>query len=311
MLAAPLTWGTPIIAYVAWSAATLLTLGAAAWALRLSWVAMSLALLSPPLLYCLATGQSGGIVSTLLLLSLFLSPERPILPGLLGGCLIVKPQFAVLLPVCSLASGNFRAFFAAGAAAATLCLVSLALFGPGLWQYFDAHETGMAWAIMSLPWPQAFQGIMVSPFMLGRSLGAGLHLASSLQLLVTLGAAGAAWRIWRPRHGIDRYLQLLLTLCLAPLATPYAYIYSAGAGLGSGCLRGTKSLAGSAAAQRLLAHHEPLYLNRHDQLSDGSGLLAATRRLSMERRAAARCCVPRHSAAWRQTGASMGPDRNG
>jgi hypothetical protein len=225
MVIAPLAWLNPLWSYVLWSGAGIALLALAGRAVKLSWPAICLGLAVPANLYCLAIGQTGAIISAFLVLSLGLAGTNPVLAGIIAGGLIVKPQFAVLLPVCYLASRNWRALSAAAASTLTICLLTTLCFGPGVWLHFLTVETGTARNVLNLPWPQPFQGIMISMFMSARSLGAGLRLAYAAQALTTLAAAGAAWFLWSRDRAIAPNLRLLLTLCLVPLATPYAYIY--------------------------------------------------------------------------------------
>lgn len=225
LLTAPLGWFSPLWAYLLWSLAGMLALALAARAAKLSWAAIGLGLVSPPALYCLQAGQTGEIISALLLLCLALAETNPVIAGIATGCLLVKPQFALLLPVCFLAAGNWRAIIAAGLSTSVVALFSVWVFGAASWQHFLADGVPVAHAVLERPWPVAYQGIMISVFMTLRSLGANLPLAYAVQFAATLGAAVAAWYLWRPRTQVEPLMRLLLTLCLVPLATPYAYIY--------------------------------------------------------------------------------------
>jgi hypothetical protein len=225
LLAAPLAWLSPSLAYLLWSAGGIAVLIFAAQAAKLSWPAIGMGLISPPSLYCLAVGQTGEIISCLLLLSVSLAATSPVLAGIAAGCLVIKPQFAILLPVCFLASRNWRALSAALITTAAICLLSAEVFGLAFWQHFFMVETLTAHTVLNEPWPQPYQGIMISIFMMVRSLNCNLRFAYVLQTFATLVVIVTSWYLWRPQARVERQMRLLLTLCLVPIATPYAYLY--------------------------------------------------------------------------------------
>ncbi len=227
LVAAPLSWLTPFWCYMVWLGLTNLALAAAARAARMPWAAIALGLALPPNLYCIAVGQNGALISALLLLSFGLAETNPIAAGIFAGCLLIKPQFGLLLPVCFLASRNWRAALAAAMMALLICALSVILFGPGVWHDFFGSGTVAVRGVLDKPWPQPFQGIMVSVFIMLRSMGAGLHLAYGLQALASMAAAVAVWRLWsRPSGGEAAGPRRLgATLGLVVLATPYAYVY--------------------------------------------------------------------------------------
>ncbi|GLR66768.1 hypothetical protein GCM10010909_14480 [Acidocella aquatica] len=226
MLAAPLSWLHPLAAFAAWTSLTALSLVLAGRALSLPWRVIGIGVLSPPGLLCATVGQTGMIVSALLLIGLGLADTSPLLAGIAAGCLVIKPQFAILFPIFFLASRNWRALGASAASAIIGCLVSLLFFGPGVWQQFFHNQIGLAGAVLARPWPQPFQHIMISSFILLRSLGAGLPMAYAVQFAVTAGAVFVAWMLWSSRIWRMAPLgRLVASLLLVMLATPYAYVY--------------------------------------------------------------------------------------
>lgn len=225
LLTAPLPWMGPGAAYAAWSifGAALLALGARA--AKFSWRAIALGLVSPPGLFCLMAGQTGEVISGLLLLALALPGRAPVPAGIAAACVIVKPQFAVLLPVCFLAARNWRLMGSAALTAVLLCLLSLAAFGAEPWRQFLFHGVAAAHARLGWAWPDKSQTIELSPFIMFRSLGAGVNSSYMLQGAVTLCTVIAAWRLWRPEAGTAPGPRAGLSLCLVALASPYGYIY--------------------------------------------------------------------------------------
>lgn len=223
LLAAPLSWLPPILCYLLWTLAGILAMAIAGRVIGAAWPVILLGLLAPASIYCLVIGQVSEIASALLLISLALAPAAPILAGVFAGVLVLKPQFAILVPVCFLASRNWRAILSAGVTAMLLCLISALLFGLRPWAVFFTQQPHLAAQFINRPWPQNDEYIMVSSFTLMRSLGAALHPAYAAQSLSTMAAVAATWRLWRsPR---DPALRLAVTLCLLPLASPYVYLY--------------------------------------------------------------------------------------
>ena len=186
--------------------------------------ALLLGLASPPFLFCLITGQSGFLVGALLLTAFGFAGRNALFAGLAAGALIIKPQFALLLPVCFLACRDYKAFLIATLTVVGLSLISLACFGLHPWQeYWAAHGANMH-DMLTPRWLTKFQIMMVTPFIMVRSLHIGLGVASIIQGLVTLGAIYAIWWLWR-REARSPWPRLAASICLAALATPYGYIH--------------------------------------------------------------------------------------
>ncbi|WP_136161724.1 glycosyltransferase family 87 protein [Sphingomonas flavalba] len=178
------------------------------------------ALAAPATFVCLGHGQNAFLTAALLGGGLWLLDRRPRLAGLLLGCLVYKPQFALLLPVVLVAAGNRRAFMGATTSSLGLCAATFALWGWPVWQAFldslpltravviEAGETG---------WEK-----IVSAFAAARALGAPLPLAYAAQGLATglaiVGAAAAArWASPAVRGAT--------VCCAAVLSTPYVLDY--------------------------------------------------------------------------------------
>jgi hypothetical protein len=223
LLAAPFSFMPAGMAFALWSC-----LGGALFCLAGLQLPMRPALaisavLLPPAIYCFILGQSGLIPSALLILSLFWLPQKPLRAGVIAGMLVLKPQTALLLPVCFMAARQYRAIMAAIASAAIICIVTVLCFGLQPWLDFIRISLPEARQVLNAPWHQNYQNLMVSPFILLRSLHCSLGTAYAVQLAITLLACGLAWRLWRATgrgHEI-----ILLTACLAAVSTPYAYVY--------------------------------------------------------------------------------------
>lgn len=112
-------------ALIAWQAATLGPLIYAAQRFagrRNGWLFVAGA---PVTLVCLTHGHNGFLTALLLGGGLVLLDKRPFIAGLLIGCLVYKPQFALVLPLVLLAGHHWRAI--GGAALSSLALIALTL----------------------------------------------------------------------------------------------------------------------------------------------------------------------------------------
>ncbi len=226
LLAVPLSFLPIGAAFLVWNGVgtALLWLGARAAGLG-RWAAL-IALVSPAALENLLAGQNGALCAALLLPGLMLLDRQPWAAGALLGALILKPQLAVLLPVCVLASRNWRALAAAALTASALAGLSAVAFGLGSWTGFMTQVLPfMRHEILEAPWfSGSYQPMMATPFMAVRWAGASLGTAYIIQAIFSMGAVWLCWRAWRA-PGADPLARAALTLALTFLATPYGYSY--------------------------------------------------------------------------------------
>lgn len=178
------------------------------------------ALGAPVVLVCLTHGHNGFLTAALLGGGLLLLDRRPLLAGLLFGCLIYKPQFALVVPLLLLAGGHWRAIAAACASAALLVGATLAVWGWPVWQAFldslpltrqlviEQGETG---------WHK-----IQSPFSLVRMWGGPVPVAYAVQGAVTVAAMGAV--LWLTRAARP-HLRSAAVCAAAMLSTPYVLDY--------------------------------------------------------------------------------------
>jgi hypothetical protein len=178
------------------------------------------ALGAPVVFICLGHGQNGFLTASLLGGGMMLLDRRPWLAGVLLGCLVYKPQFAVLIPMVVAARCNWRAFLSAGLTAAGLCLLTLAIWGWPVWAAFIESLTLTQHIVIeqgSTGWEK-----IQSPFAAIRQWGGSIPLAYAVQSLVTLialaAAAVASWRGSMPVRGAA-------VLSAALLSTPYVLDY--------------------------------------------------------------------------------------
>ena len=176
----------------------------------------------PPVFINAAIGQNAFVTASIFIGGMLLLQRRPFAAGLLLGCLVIKPQLGLLLPIAFLAARQWRAI--AGAALSALGLLALGTVVFGL----AATE---AWlAQMPLYVTIGRDGLvgwhkMASVYAALRQAGAGLELAFAGHLLVAAAAALLVWRVWRSDSDATAKAGILAAATL--LASPYLFPYDA------------------------------------------------------------------------------------
>jgi alpha-1,2-mannosyltransferase len=174
----------------------------------------------PPVLWTLGLGQNALLTAALFGAATLLVDRRPALAGLLFGALCYKPHFGLLVPVALVAGGYWRAFAAAFLSAATLCLLSLALFGWEAW-----HDYLVAAAASPAVYQSgriSFTGF-VNPFGAVLLLGGTPALAYTAQAAAILAAALLVAYVWHTRLPLPIKAATLATATL--LAAPVVLFY--------------------------------------------------------------------------------------
>lgn len=172
----------------------------------------------------MALGQNGALTAALLVGALLLAHRRPVVAGILMGLLAVKPHLGLLLPVCVVASRNWRALIAAALTALAMVVLTGFALGWEVWQLFFAHTGPKMRAILEAPWPSGFQVNSITVFLTARALGAPVALAYAVQGMAALACMVFTWRAWR-KPGADPQARMALTMALTLLASPYGYSY--------------------------------------------------------------------------------------
>jgi arabinofuranan 3-O-arabinosyltransferase len=209
-------------AFFAWNLATLLGCVAVVYLIVRRRTAIALTLAAPFTAWNFLAAQNGFLTASLLGASLLSLERRPILAGAFIGCLSYKPQFGILLPVALAASCQWRAIVSAAVTIAVLAGISIAAFGPGVWEAFPGQllaQTGVNFPAA----PDANWGYLQSLYGLTRALHGGAALAWAVQGLTTVGAGAIVWLVWR--SGARYPLKAATLSAAALLATPYAFAY--------------------------------------------------------------------------------------
>lgn len=207
-------------AMVCWSLTTL-----AAWLAVIRRMFPSsgwLALAFPPIYANAAIGQNGCATAALLAGGLLFLQRRPFVAGLILGCLVLKPQLALLLPIAMIAGRQWRAIIGAVTSAASLLIVGLLVFGT---------DASRAWlAQMPLYAEIARNGLVgwhkfVSVYAAARQVGLAAEPAFIIHCAIALCAAWAVWRVWRSDAEMLAKASVLIAATM--LASPYLFFYDA------------------------------------------------------------------------------------
>ena len=176
----------------------------------------------PPVFINAAIGQNAFLTAAIFVGGMLLLQRRPFAAGLLLGCLVIKPQLGLLLPIALLAARQWRAMAGAALSSIGLLLAGAAAFG------LAATE---AWlAQMPLYVTIGRDGLvgwhkMASVYAAMRQMGAGMELAFAMHLTVAAGAAAAVWLAWRSKADLLAKASVLASATM--LASPYVFPYDA------------------------------------------------------------------------------------
>jgi hypothetical protein len=209
-----------LAALFVWQATTLAGAAAVLRAIVPGRTALLATLGAPAVFICLGHGHNGFLTAALLGGGLMLLDERPFAAGLLLGCLVYKPQFAVLIPPLLLVAWRWRAILGAAVSAGLLIAATLLVWGWPVWQAFldslpltrrvviEGGATG--WAKIQ------------SPFAMVRMWGGGLAPAYAVQAIAAIAALGLA--LWLTRTA-NPAMRNAAAMAAVLLSTPYVLDY--------------------------------------------------------------------------------------
>lgn len=209
------------VAMALWSLGTLsvFALVVRRFAPQSQWLAVAF----PPVFAIAAIGQNGFVTAALFLGGLFqLSRDKKFAAGLVLGCLIIKPQLALMLPVAMLAGREWRVIWGAVVSTTAVLLIGIVVFGPSV---------SMAWLHqMPLYVEIAQDGLvgwhkLVSVYAAGRQAGLSESVAFALHCATAGVAAFYMARVWRSEAQPAAKAAVLGAATM--LASPYLYIYDA------------------------------------------------------------------------------------
>ncbi|MFJ2991936.1 glycosyltransferase family 87 protein [Pandoraea sp. NPDC087047] len=200
---------------------TVFAVAACQWRRRSGWPWL-VVMAFPGLWVAVLAGQNSVVTLLLMTVALTYSGTRPLLAGLCGGLLVIKPQLAVLLPLWWLCGRQWRALAAMVFTGGVSCALSLAWGGWSLWEVFFTAVSRFNVEVVQ----QGADGIwhaMPTVFALARLHGAPLSVAYALYALVAVPSVlFAAW-LWARRAPLSLRVAAAMTATL--LFQPYLLYY--------------------------------------------------------------------------------------
>jgi hypothetical protein len=178
-----------IPALVVWQAATLGAFTWLMWRLVPRRETILLVLAAPVTLICVTHGHNGFLTALLLGGGLALLERKPVIAGLLLGCLIYKPQFGLVIPPLLLVTRNWRAIGGACVSAAALIAATLLIWGWPVWQAFIDSLPLTRHVVIEQGDTGWFK--IMSPFAAIRMWGGSIALAYAVQAVASAAAIGA------------------------------------------------------------------------------------------------------------------------
>jgi hypothetical protein len=138
------------------------------------------------------------------------------------GCLVVKPQLAILLPVALVAGRQWRAVAGAAASSMAILLVGLGLFGPATTAAW-LNEAPLIVKVTGeglMGW-----GKLASVYAAARQMAVPAGPAIAIHLIVAAAAAALVWRMWSSPAGPGAKVSMLAAGSM--LMSPYVFYYDA------------------------------------------------------------------------------------
>jgi hypothetical protein len=158
-----------------------------------------------PTAFGLMVGQPVALVAAAVAGAWWLAErDRPVAAGIVLSLVAIKPQLALLVPLCLLVAGRRRMFAAWLAATAVMVMVALVLLGgEGLQRYREALS-------LASQWEPTRRYAIAGPL----GLGPQVYVVEAVVVLI------AAFAAWRHRHGAVG-IPIAVGMVASLLFTPY------------------------------------------------------------------------------------------
>jgi alpha-1,2-mannosyltransferase len=213
-----------ILPYLASLAVWLGVTGVAYWRVVRAWLGDRFGALPifafPAVLVNIGHGQNGFLTTALFGGGALMLDRRPIVAGVLFGCMVYKPQLGLMIPLALIAAGRWKTIAAATATVLVLAGLSMAIFGLDAWRGFLAVSP-VAKAVLE----QNLVGYakMQSTFAGVRLLHGGLGLAYTMQIVVALAACAGLVILQRRsfRGGAEGPAMVTAALLASPFLLDY------------------------------------------------------------------------------------------
>ncbi|SFK21251.1 Protein of unknown function [Pseudovibrio ascidiaceicola] len=218
----PLSGLTYLQAYSLWMGMGALLSFGVAFSRKAPIRAFTFFIFAPATLVNLFYGQFGMLAGGFLYGGLRLLDRHPAWAGVLLGCVSIKPELFMLIPIILIAHRSIIALCACVATVAFLVDASAVFFGSGLWWiYLDTVPSLLA-TVMDQG-DGSFLYLIPSAFGAMRALGFSATAGYLVQLPFTvLAFVVVFWLFMREREPIAR--NLAVTLCVL-LATPFLFLW--------------------------------------------------------------------------------------
>lgn len=211
-----------IPAYSLWIILMLTGTALTVYAFTRSKLLTAAALMSPAFLWCIITGQIGFLTTIIMGSGLYmLTKGHKMTAGMLLGLLIIKPHVALALPICLIATKQWRTIFGGIISSVTLTLISLLLFGPEAWTALTTQLSNNVTGHLSAHGDIAER--IPTLFVTMMRLTDNETISTSIHALGAIIAIVATAYIWRRSYDTTARL---ITLFITPaLITPYYFDY--------------------------------------------------------------------------------------
>jgi hypothetical protein len=186
-----------------------------------------LSLATPALFVSAVGGQNGALTAALLCGGLVLLDRRPVMAGVLFGCLVYKPHLAMILPFALLAGRRWLTVVTTGTTAVLLVAASVALFGMQAWLDY-MHNLGVLRAVALEDGTGVWHRAM-SMFVFARHIGASVQAAYAVQAVFAMVAVIVVARSWwrEDPAPIRNALVVMGTCLVTPYVQDYDFVMSA------------------------------------------------------------------------------------
>jgi hypothetical protein len=179
-------------------------------------------LLAPATFICIYTGQNGFFTATLILLAFAFRKDRPVLAGILIGCLTFKPQLGLFIPLILILTRQWTIFLSAAITTLALIGTSIAIFGSEVWVNYLTEIIPQQQEILELYNPQ-FTRMVPSAFMAAKNIGVPIDMAWVIQYAMSaLIFCTVIWGFYKKR---PPQLQFALFCTASALFSPYVANY--------------------------------------------------------------------------------------
>jgi hypothetical protein len=211
-----------LLSFLLWTGLGLAILAAGARRLGFGWLETTIIVFSPATMLCVVHGQSGNLITGLLLIALSGDGRSARGPALAAALLTLKPQAGFLLPVLWLFQRRWVLIVTTSLLALGLMGFSAVLFGLSTWRDYVGDTLP---ALSSLEWEGwgAFLYMIPSVFISMRLLGLTPEGAFAAHILF----AGIVFAVllWRLVVVKDAQRRVILVLAGTCLITPYLHVY--------------------------------------------------------------------------------------